>query len=256
MAVRKARLGRATIAVADDQPTFWDHVEAGGWEPATLALYEREVGPGSLVLDLGAWIGPLALYAAALGARVVAVEADPAALDQLGRNLAVNPDLAARITVIPRAVASGAGPVRLGARRKPGDSMSSVLLTDTPRDTPADTRASWTAEAVMPGELVALAQPGERLFAKLDIEGGEYALLPALAPVLDRPGVRLLISLHPAILAEAGVPDPTARALAALRPFERWRAEPVGRHGSHPCPLSAASLAVCDTWILRRPDEG
>src|SRR3712207_221008 len=97
-------MGNRVIRVADDQPTFWDRVEAGRWEPETLAAIDRLVDHRTTFLDLGAWVGPTALYAAGIARRVVAAEADPAALDQLRRNLAANPGLAARIEVVPRAV--------------------------------------------------------------------------------------------------------------------------------------------------------
>lgn len=242
---RERRIGGRRLVVADDQPTFWDRVEAGRWEPATLAVYDRCVGPGTCVLDLGAWVGPLALYAAALGADVVAVEADPAALEQLRRNLAANPDLAVRITVIDRAVAPAAGSVRLGARRKPGDSMSSALL--------AGADAAWDAPAVTPPELMASIGPAERLFVKLDIEGGEYALLPALARAIDRPGAQLLVSLHPAILAETGEADPAGRALAALAAFAGWDAVAVGPGSTAAAWPTRETLVAHDAWLLSRP---
>jgi predicted nicotinamide N-methyase len=93
------------IQVDDDQPTFWDRVEAGAWEPGTLLALQPLLGPGVLFLDIGAWVGPLSLFAAGMGARVIAVEADPRAEVQLRRNLAANPDFAHRVTVMARAAA-------------------------------------------------------------------------------------------------------------------------------------------------------
>jgi FkbM family methyltransferase len=206
----------ATLRVADDQPTFWDKVERGLWEPGTLALLEREIAPGTIFLDLGAWVGPTALYAAALGARVIALEADPAALAQLHRNLQANPGLAARIEVLARAVHASEGKVGFGARRKPGDSMSSVLI--------APGAVTWVAETITPAALAARIGADARLFIKIDIEGGEYELLPAMGPLLERPDCRVLLSLHPAILATV-VPGAaqreaaTRRALAAFQGF-------------------------------------
>jgi predicted nicotinamide N-methyase len=125
---RRVRIGTREIHVADDQPTFWDRVEAGCWESGTLTVIDQLVDRGTTFLDLGAWVGPTALYAAGRARRVIAVEADPAALAQLERNLAANPDLAPCIEVVARAIHAREGPVTLGVRRKPGDSMSSTLL--------------------------------------------------------------------------------------------------------------------------------
>lgn len=242
---RTARIGGVDLAVADDQPTFWERVEAGSWEPGTIALLAREVGPGTIFLDIGAWVGALSLLAAGRGARVVAVEADPAALDQLNRNLAANPGLATHVTVTPRAVAASPGLVRLGARRKPGDSMSSTLLAST-------SATAWNAEAVTPADLAALLPPGVPALVKVDVEGGEYDLLPHLGPLLDRPGTRLLLSFHPEILRAAdpaGAGLRTDRAIAALAGWASFALEregPVRRH------LTASALAAADTWFFRR----
>jgi FkbM family methyltransferase len=203
----------ATLRVADDQPTFWDKVERGLWEPGTLALLEREIAPGTIFLDLGAWVGPTALYAAALGARVIALEADPAALSQLQRNLAANPDLAARIEVLARAVHASEGQVALGARRKPGDSMSSVLI--------APGAVTWLAETITPAALAARIGTGGRLFIKIDIEGGEYELLPAMGPLLERPDCRALVSFHPGILSTV-LPEAAQREAATRRAREAF----------------------------------
>jgi FkbM family methyltransferase len=212
-APRQIKLGELVLNIADDQPTFWDKVESGRWEPETLALIDSQVTPGTTFLDLGAWVGPTALYAAARGARVIALEADPVALAQLRRNLAVNPDLAQRIEVLARAVHAAEGRVTLGARRKPGDSMSSVLITPG--------AVTWVAETITPAALAARIGAGGRLFIKIDIEGGEYELLPAMRPLLERPDCRVLLSLHPGILATV-LPDPAQREAATRRALEAF----------------------------------
>jgi FkbM family methyltransferase len=242
---RRIRAGAVAFAVADDQPTFWDRVEAGRWEPATLATLRRLIGPATTILDIGAWTGILSLYGVACGAtRAVAVEADPAALAQLRRNLAANPDLAGRIEIVARAAAPHPGPVRLGARRKPGDSMSSVALADSP--------GAWTAEAVTPAELAALAGEGGPLLISLDIEGGEYALLPAMAPLLGRPGSALLVSCHRAILRAAAGPVAEAAAERAHAALAGLRASPVGAPGPPPAWGDRDATERCDTWLFER----
>lgn len=222
---RRVRIGTRTIHVADDQPTFWDRVEAGRWEPGTLALIEQLVDGGTTFLDLGAWVGPTALYAATRARRVLAVEADPAALEQLKRNLAVNPDLAQRIEIVAGAINAHQGLVRLGARRKAGDSMSSTLL--------AGSEHTWTAAAITPAQLAGRLRRDERLVIKIDIEGAEYALLPHLGPLLDRADA-ILAAFHPAILAAAlGDGREAARQTrAALSALASFTAHPVTSDGA------------------------
>ena len=236
---REVLVGTRRVRVADDQSTFWDRVEAGRWEPGTLAVIDRQVH-GATFLDLGAWVGPTALYAAGVARRVIAVEADPAALDQLNRNLAANPDLAQRIEVVPRAIHPHEGLVTFGARRKPGDSMSSILL--------ADAEHRWTAATVTPHQLAGMLAPDESLVVKIDIEGAEYALLPFLKPLLDR-ALAILVSFHPKMLAAAvGSRSEGARRIrAALSAVSRFRAYPVASTGA-----SKPSLApLLVRWRLR-----
>jgi FkbM family methyltransferase len=246
---RKVKLGDTIIAVADDQPTFWDRVDAGRWENGTLAVMRARLDRTAAFVDLGAWVGPTALYAAALGARVIAVEADPAALDQLKRNLAANPALSPLIVIVPRAVHARPGAVTLGARRKPGDSMSSTVLADAP--------VHWRAPTVTPAELRAMIRDGELLFVKIDIEGGEYALLPNLGPLLDAPGCAALVSFHPKILAAlmAQREEQVAATGAALKPFEDFESfavTDVGALAQIPDPAAIAAHTQGDAWLFVR----
>ena len=213
---RSVRLAGVDLWVADDKPTFWARAEAGDWEPETLAALAAATGPGVVMLDIGAWVGPTALFAAARGARVLAVEADPAALRQLNANIAANPALAPQISVIARAAAPDPGLVRLGPARKAGDSMSSILH--------GGREGAWDVEAITPAALMALAAAlGDGpLTVKIDIEGGEYALLPALVAALPERTTTLLCAFHPRILAASGVDAGaigarTARCLEALQ---------------------------------------
>lgn len=234
--------------VADDQPTFWDRVDAGSWEPGTLAALVPLLGPGVTFIDLGAWVGPLSLLAAARGAGVVAVEADPAAQHQLRRNLAVNPELAERIEVVEAAISPSPGTVRLGSRRKRGDSMSSVLLAEGP--------GAWTAPAVTPAMLAERLCGPEPRVIKIDIEGAEYTLLSHLGPLLSGQNVSVLVSFHPVILARAASADVAARAQDAVASFEGWEAfaiMPAGPVAQGPLQASRFSTDRTDAWLFRRP---
>jgi len=215
---------------------YWAKVEAGRWEPETFRLFRatldaRALGRPTRLVDIGAWIGPTALYAAALGAHVTAFEPDPAALSVLRANLALNPDLAARVRVEPVALDADGGDAQglaTLASEEPGNSMSGLF-----RDAPERMRVpAATPEAAGLEALVAEAD-----LVKLDIEGGEFALLPALAGLLAAHRPTLHLSLHAKFLPAARFADGErqalqARALAALPAYAcgywaetgRWRA--------------------------------
>jgi FkbM family methyltransferase len=216
--VRRVRIGAREIAVADRKESFWDRVAAGAWEPELVAALCQLARPGRLVVDIGAWVGPVTLLSAACGAEVVAFEPDPEAFAQLGGNVAANPGLSARIDLHPAAVQPLAGLMHYGSARKPGDGMGGALWA-------GGGVARREVPAVGVPEVMALVAGRPGFLLKLDIEGGEYALLPALAPLLDMAG-DVLVSLHPKVLrqatgaSEAEVERATGAALAALAAFD------------------------------------
>ncbi|MGD9476989.1 FkbM family methyltransferase [Shinella sp. G-2] len=177
---------------------FWDGVKAGQWENETFDFFRDNIRPTTVVLDVGAWIGATALYAAQLGAKCVAFEPDPVAFEELKANTQENSGAAwaDRLSIINAAITVDGAPLVLGSSSSGGDSMSSALLAD------ADT--SWTvASRRLEDVLREFSSPGDPLFIKIDIEGGEYSLLPAVASILARAGATFHISLHPRFLRKS-----------------------------------------------------
>jgi hypothetical protein len=130
----------------------------------------------------------------------------------------------------------------MGARRKPGDSMSSLLLAGAGR--------TWEAATITPGQLAGMIAAEERLFVKIDIEGAEYDLLPAFEPLLKR-AQAVLISFHPKILAAVATAGESARKTrAVLAAFAGFRARSLtGTRGASFAPLFVR-------WGLRRELPG
>ncbi len=174
------------------QRKFWDRFEAVAWEPETLSILKASLDQRTTFIDIGSWIGPTALFAAAHARRVIALEPDPLALRQLRRNIALNPDLASRIQVLGRALYTKTGVVTLGSTKRGGDSKSSIVHDDM--------RTAWEVETITPSELASAFAEDERVFIKIDIEGGEYAVGPQLQPLLRSQTVAVLLSLHPKLI--------------------------------------------------------
>lgn len=224
---RDVTLDGLRLRVVPGQDGFWARAGRGEWEPQTLGAIRAGAGPGTVFLDVGAWIGATALLAAACGAEVIALEPDPAARTQLLGNLALNPALARSIRVLDRALAPNTDPVPMGPGRKAGDSMSSALHADGP--------GAWTADAITAAGLDALLPRGARLLIKVDIEGGEYAVAADLAGLARQRGATVLLSLHPGILADARGEAAYRSATDALaRAFAGFRAERAVSGAWHP----------------------
>ena len=160
---------------------FWERYEAGLWEPETRRWLADSLAPGDLFLDIGAWIGPVTLWALEFGAEVIAVEPDPVALEELRR---VVP---AEVEVWEGAVTVDGGRAHLAPRYELGDSMSRISAEGV------EVKACTLPE-ILGGRVPKLA--------KMDIEGYELELLPSVAPYLAGLGVPLQVALHD------GLPDP------------------------------------------------
>ena len=76
--------------VAPGNRKFWRKVDAGQWEPETFTVLARCLRADSVYVDVGGWVGPTVLFAAAQGASVYCVEPDPVAYERLLANLRIN----------------------------------------------------------------------------------------------------------------------------------------------------------------------
>lgn len=193
---------RYRLAAADR--AFWERVAAGDWERGTLRFFERAlgtVGPDSVCVDVGAWVGPTALFAAQFCGRVFAVEPDPAAYERLLANLRMN--AAANIAPCHAAIAPANGRVALANRRHFGNSMTRAQLSTVDDDGDGGGDGSTgdlggnraTVLGLRLATFIDWLEIARIDLLKIDIEGGEFALLPALLalPMRLRPVVHLSV---------------------------------------------------------------
>lgn len=193
-----------------DHISFWSQVHSNSWEPQTFATLDRLLKPDTVYCDIGAWIGPTVLYAARRCHRVYCLEPDRIAYMYLLQNLKLNH----LENVLPFNMALSAKDelCRMASPRgKRGDSMTSLLRADGAgvMDVLCLRWQSW------------LKLVGRPQFSclKMDIEGGEFALLPAMAGYLATHAPRLILSLHPHLLPETERVAAMAKVVAALQVY-------------------------------------
>jgi FkbM family methyltransferase len=169
--------------------SFWDRVDSGSWEPETFDAMHQIVSPGDRVIDVGAWIGPTALYAASLGGDVVAYEPDPKAVAEMRTNLELNTGFSVSVRAVGLGTESGTAVLK---SRSLGDSMSSLV-----REAGSATDAVEVQCRAIEHEAGIEHFAGARL-VKVDIEGYEFQLLPKLMRTLrnGRFDGDLLLSTH------------------------------------------------------------
>lgn len=157
---------------------FWREYEGIGWEVETRELIEATLGPGDLFVDIGAWIGPVTLWALEQGARVVAVEPDPVALAELKRRVPGD------VEIWEGAVAVEAG----SAASKPNHDLELGKSVSRLCDEGDVEVRTWTLAEILGGRVPALV--------KVDVEGYETELAPTIVPRLAEMGVPLQLELH------------------------------------------------------------
>jgi FkbM family methyltransferase len=151
-----------------------------GRQKGLQALYRPFVRPGDLVFDVGAHLGDRTSAFAALGARVVALEPQPAVREWLERLVGRSPG----VTVRGEAVGAEPGTARLAlSRRTP---TVSTLARDWPgslaKRNPSFRGVRWEDAVEVPVTTldVLIETYGTPRFVKIDVEGWEAEVLAGL----------------------------------------------------------------------------
>lgn len=185
----------------------------GGFEEGTVRYFDLVLPRCDRMIDFGAYIGFTALHAASRGVEVYAFEPNPAAHDLLVRNVAANPALAQHMHLFQH----GIGP------RDEEATLYVKARADSDASLHRSIERGWVMDGV-PGATIhvrdaaaVLREVGvdRRTLIKIDIEGAEYQVLPAIAPLLAEAKPWLHVSFHPFNLIRGG--DPYRTELLRLR---------------------------------------
>ena len=202
---------------------FWRDVAGGRWEPELFDLLDRYLHPGAVFVDIGAWIGPAAIYAAGKCENVYCLEPDPDAYQYLLWNLRLNG--LGNVTPFNLALSDRSGLRRLSSPDgRLGDSKS-TLLEERGRGVGVDVLCMrWD-------EWMGLAAPGRIDLIKIDIEGGEFTLIPTMREYLRREAPTLLLSLHAPLIPETSRERELDNVLDAIRHYATIQDETGNRIG-------------------------
>jgi FkbM family methyltransferase len=189
--------GDTTYVIWDSGPdasgwSFWDVFADRTWEPDLERMLSTYLNENTTFLDIGAWIGPVSLMASKMCGRVHAVEPDPVARQELELNVSLQRK--DNITIHGFALTDHDGSVTIGHRgdREFGDSMTSTIFSGDGINVSAVTLEKFVQD-------VDLSTLG---LVKIDIEGGEEALLQASSETLYNLGVPVLLSTHGLLVSD------------------------------------------------------
>jgi FkbM family methyltransferase len=183
----------------------------GVYERAATAALQRLPLSGATVLDAGANVGYHTLLLAQCAGdrgRVHAFEPAPANLERLKRNLALNPHLAARVTLWPVALADAPGELEMVFAGPTHSGISHVVPAQAIHDS-TRAQAGETARLKVPATTLddwweRLGRPGIDLL-KLDLEGFELRALNGARQLLAaRPPAFVLVEVVDAFLRSNG----------------------------------------------------
>jgi hypothetical protein len=121
---------------------------------------------------------------------------------------------APRITIIDRASCPEGTSIVIGSKGVGGDSMSSFALRGL--------KTTWPVETITPHDVARLLPADGPVFVKMDIEGGEYVVVPAAGELWSKPNLVLLLSTHPQLfrgIGAVGIALKSRRLLRALRDY-------------------------------------
>ncbi len=183
----------------------------GTYEPALLEAIDHFAGPDLVVYDVGANIGYVSLaLAKAVGpaGRVVAFEPLPANLVRLRANIALNPE-GNRVQIVGAAV--GAHTVEESFLVHKSGGMGKLQAA---KGRQTEYEESITVEVISLDEWIEDNQEPPGLI-KIDVEGGEAAVLEGLMRTLKNDRPTILIELH-GLEASAAVQTILASAGYAL----------------------------------------
>jgi len=171
---------------------FWQALAKGTWETETFAILERFLDRQHSYLDIGAWIGPTLLYGCQFAKLAYGLEPDPLAFAELDANIKLNRPATDNVRLLNVCIAPKAGEVAFGSCGQGGDSTSSLLF--------GKKKTHWTVKALTFDGFIRQNNVAECNFIKMDIEGGEYSILPTMVDYLRANRPTLHLSLHPCYL--------------------------------------------------------
>ena len=196
---------------------FEDNVSNGNWENDTFNIIEYFSDKNGIFLDIGSWIGPFTLYASKLYKHVYSFEPDTVAFKMILQNILLN-DFN-NITLIPDALSNETGKSEFGGNGKLGNSESTLLVQDInnysfqannigQRGTP-----EYRKQDIIEVNTLTIEDACKKYninifdikLIKIDIEGGEFFLIPQMANFLKYIKPVLYISIHWCFLNEQDV---------------------------------------------------
>lgn len=229
----KRRLpGGTRIFVTTESQLAWLKPGRLAFDSELLRIVDEFILPNSIVWDIGANIGVFSFAAAAKGAKVLAIEADPVMVSLMLRSKALPSNKKLKLEVLSAAVSDRAGVSKLqfSPNGRAGNALVAVIDTQPGRKF---SKESVLVPTVTLDKLLSLSNPS---FVKIDVEGAELLVLQGAS--------RLLENVRPTIYCECYKENATKTAAI----FHRYRYKLFD--GSSVAPRKQISLPEYNTLAV------
>jgi FkbM family methyltransferase len=208
-----------SFMISDEYSKFWfSNNKLDTWEQDTFHILEHyKHRKGGIYIDVGAWIGPTVLYAANIYKKVIAIEPDQVAVKRLKENLSANSF--DTIVLIEKGLSSVNGTSEFGGNGELGNSESTLLISNKEeylsysgihttlwknQQNHIVSIETITIESLIEQQNI---NPKDISLIKMDIEGGEKIVVPALIDFLKIHKPVFYISLHRCFLREYDIEE-------------------------------------------------
>jgi len=168
---------------------FWNLMKNGDWENETFVVFDKFIDKQHSYLDIGSWIGPTLMYGAQKAKKAHGLEPDAVAFAELKANVALNSSKMSNVVLHEVCIAPRCGSIALGADGDLGSSKTTIVVDNK--------RARWIVTGMTLQVFMEKHSIEDCNFIKMDIEGGEYRVVPETSEYLRRKRPTLYLSLHP-----------------------------------------------------------
>jgi FkbM family methyltransferase len=205
-----------SFLVSDKYSKIWfNNNKFDRWEQDTFHILEYYKNKKeSIYIDIGAWIGPTVLYSANIYKKVIAIEPDTVALERLKKNIRANSFN--NIILIEKGLSSNNGTSEFGGNGELGNSESTLLISNKiDYLSYAGHQHNHTHNEILVIGTITIEtlieeqklNPEGISLIKIDIEGGEKIVVPALVNFLKKYKPPFYISLHRCFLRPSEIEE-------------------------------------------------
>lgn len=180
----------------NENEEFWAKFSDGTWEEETIRILDDHLKSDDVMVDIGAWIGPISLYSSQKVKQCYSFEPDPIAFKNFSESILLNSDAIINIKPFNKAITTNGKNIKLFSRYTHGDSGSSILRRVK------STNKYYQVESTTFSKFIEDEKIEKIDFIKMDIEGGEFFILPFMKDEIEKFKPTILISFHYAVLVE------------------------------------------------------